>query len=259
MILRRLFALVPRSASGTGPSCHRAITLALAWGGAMILATPVLATPALADDWLGIGRIELGEEGSCTGTLIGSDLVLTAAHCLHDPRTGQVIPDDRLSFHLGWRNGKPMASRTIARTVSHPDYRPDMPEDRHNLSHDLALLELDRPVHLPGIYPYATTTASGSGDLATVIAHDDRDRREAIIRPQCRVLERRQGLMVLNCGVDFGASGAPVMYQEGPRGLPMVASVVVSKGLVDGHPVTLGLDLARALPALLARWEHISG
>lgn len=37
--------------------------------------------------WSAIGRIEIGNQGICSATLIANDLILTAAHCLIDETT----------------------------------------------------------------------------------------------------------------------------------------------------------------------------
>ena len=44
-----------------------------------------------ARGWEAVGRLDLGGRGFCTGALIATDLVLTAAHCLYDRDSGERI------------------------------------------------------------------------------------------------------------------------------------------------------------------------
>lgn len=56
--------------------------------------------------WDAIGQVNISgyrKRGMCTGTLIGPDRVVTAAHCLIDPRTQAVYAASRIHFLAGVR------------------------------------------------------------------------------------------------------------------------------------------------------------
>jgi protease YdgD len=102
--------------------------------------------------WSAIGRIEAtkadGSGYTCTGTLIGLDIVLTNAHCLMDETTNQPIiqknqsPDNpmQIVFQAGMIKGVALDS---ARVI---DYRYGTNKPQKVLGDDWAILKLDKPL-----------------------------------------------------------------------------------------------------------------
>ena len=223
------------------------------------LAAPVSAeklkrmdTGSASKGWEAVGRLNLDGKGFCTGALIAPDLVLTAAHCLHDRRSGERIDPARIEFLAGWRNGRAAAYRKVRKAVAHPGYV-FAGENAGDVRHDLALIRLDQPIRLPSIRPFATGAAPAAGAAVGVVSYA-RDRAEApSIERSCHVLRHQPGSMVLSCDVDFGASGAPVFDLQGDE--PRVVSVVAAKAEMTGQKVALGTDLAGDLDALLEALE----
>lgn len=66
--------------------------------------------------WEGVGRLDTSI-GTCTGTLIARDLVLTAAHCVVDEATRTVLPIDRMRFSAGLTHDFTAAIRGVTRIV----------------------------------------------------------------------------------------------------------------------------------------------
>ena len=209
-----------------------------------------LDTGSASKGWEAVGRLNLDGKGFCTGALIAPDRVLTAAHCLHDRSTGEPVPLDRIEFLAGLRNGRAAAYRKVRRAVSHPDYRFPGAEGGGSVGNDLALLQLDQPIRLPSIRPYAVGRRPANGAAVGVVSYA-RDRAEApSIERVCHVLSHQDGMMVLSCDVDFGASGAPVFDLAGTE--PRLVSVVAAKAEMTGRKVALGSEIDQALDALTA-------
>ncbi|MFT4149398.1 MAG: trypsin-like peptidase domain-containing protein [Paracoccaceae bacterium] len=215
-------------------------------------ASPLVAlkTADEARGWDAVGRLNLGNRGFCTGALIAPDLVLTAAHCLFDKETGARIDATTIEFLAGWRDGRAAAYRHVKRGVVHPDYVYAGTDDLGRVSLDLALLELDQPIRLPSLHPFATAPAPQQGDHVAIVSYA-MDRSEApSLQQSCDVLDRRGGVLVMSCSVEFGSSGAPVFTMT-PEGAQIV-SVVSAKAQVDGQAVALGTPLADPLARLMA-------
>lgn len=231
-----------------------AIVLSLAVGLPVLAQDVRLRRLETGDDsrgWNGVGRINLGRKGFCTGALIAPDLVLTAGHCLFDKETGARIDPAQIEFLAGWRNGRAEAYRGVRRAIAHPDFIYGGEEKLERVAHDIALIELDQPIRLPSIQPFATAAQPVTGAEVGIVSYA-RDRADApSLQEVCTVLGQKPRMLVLSCDVDFGSSGAPIFSVV--DGVPYVVSVVSAKAEVDGKQVALGTSLAVPLADLQAQ------
>ena len=122
--------------------------------------------------WAAVGQIDMDSGGACTATLIASDILITAGHCI----SGQSGVDARGVFTTAYRRpGGPLTARVV-------DYfmDPDWDRERFSAGNDLdytdwALLRIDTPLgdivghavpgrmhdYLDAIAPDATTPGTG--------------------------------------------------------------------------------------------------
>jgi V8-like Glu-specific endopeptidase len=200
--------------------------------------------------WHAVGRLNIGKNSFCTGSLIAPDLVLTAAHCLYDADTGKRVDDASIEFLADWRNGRASAYRKVRRSIAHPDFTFTADNFAARVANDLAILELDQPIRNTNITPFAVQARPEAGDAVGVVSYAQDRADSPSLQELCHVLARQGGSLVLSCSVNFGSSGAPIFVME--NGKPAIVSLVSAKAMVRGKPVALGTSLQAPLQDLLA-------
>ena len=205
-----------------------------------------LAGPAGADMFAAAGRIEQRDgPGACSASLIGPDVIVTAAHCVREGGHEDYV------FRVGADpDAEPFA---IERIVVHPLFADFHKQRIRRLRFDIALARLSVPVD-PGLakaFVMGEEARTGEGlFLASWRPGTGPRPRER----RCLVLEGEvPGVVTLGCHVRGGESGAPVLRLTA-NGLELVA-VINSTARQRNRWVAFAADVRLRVPPLLDRLE----
>jgi protease YdgD len=195
--------------------------------------------------WRALGKLtglSAGLSVNCTGTLVGPALVLTAAHCVVNPKTRRYFPPGALHFLLSYAGGDFAGHAVATRLTVGPGYDPAQPSK--TLGSDWALLSLDKRLGTPDRILAIEATPLANGTAVAIGGYNQDHARLLFADEACRILGTvvdRGGHPLLhhNCSGTRGTSGAPLLVED--HGVWRVAGVHVAaeRGVASGVAVPL--------------------
>jgi protease YdgD len=201
--------------------------------------------------WLAIGRVNRTSGGFCTGTLVGPDLVLTARHCLVNPRTGRRVQPDTIHFLAGYRRGE-WLRHGVARAFILPE--PDAgrgageagrkaPADdgTDNLADDWVLVILEDALDIRPV-PVGALPRRQAAGIRLARAGYGRDRPHLpSLHDGCALLGQEGNVLLHDCDATFGDSGSPLLVLN--DGGAVIVGMTTGAGNVNGKHVGIAIDV----------------
>jgi protease YdgD len=201
--------------------------------------------------WRAIGKLQAVSENfreTCTGSLVGPALVLSAAHCLFNPRTGRFFPSGSVHFLIGYAGGRYIGHAVGTAVEIGAGYDPG--RSKETRGSDWALVRLNRELGA-GDRVLETLRQPPPVGASVVLGGYQRDSPLVIVADtDCRILgsavdANGRTLVRHSCVGLPGLSGAPVLTEMG--GTWRVAGVAVAEEPGTAGGLAVLPDPARVL------------
>lgn len=189
--------------------------------------------------WAAIGRIQIGEQGICTGTLVARNIILTAAHCLIDGDDGPLHHEQTdVTFLPNFKQGRAQHQARITQVWL------GTPRPRVEPWDDYAFARIDQP--LGDLYG-TVDISSYDGSLLTEFgpkhvslagySGDFLQAQTAGVHMNCSLRDLIQDdetikILAHDCDMRPGASGGPMLAFTGHQ------AVIVGVNIAEKNYMT---------------------
>ena len=164
--------------------------------------------------WNAVAKVQTNTGAHCSGVLIAPAVVLTAAHCLYNPRTRAMLQPVSLHVLLGYERARYRWHRLVARLTFGPGF--DGTKGGPQPS-DWARLELTEAVP---VMPLPLFDAGVGPGIAVALAGYNQDRAELLMADlachvlRIAVLPGDARFLVHDCAGTHGTSGGPLLTKR---------------------------------------------
>lgn len=191
-----------------------------------------------------IGRVNVikgaRDRSHCTGSVVASKTVITAAHCLYDTGRRRWVPPSSVHFVAGYARGEHKGHSLAVSYETGADAGLKTSRWRSPVPQDWAIITLRDAID---VTPLAMRSRSASSSLpatVTVMGYR-RDRAHVLsVERDCEVqnIAGSTLLAVSGCGFTSGQSGAPLLHDDGTR-LEIIGILVGASARSTGKSIAV--------------------